>query len=465
MRESSPAIEECRISLRRNQVFLTIAHPISAERNTTLESLTDSSQTVPTGDPPQPRAESHMLARLSHPVLRAVFVGCLVGICIVASATAQSPGGDTAKTLEDDSQEAPAEATEAEIAEWIESLGSRDFAARERAAGNLASLGKSVIARLREVASGHQDPEIRLRASEIVKQLTRGDMRSRIEAFLAGKDVSFDGWTLTQAIMGDSNGVRELFVAMLTSYPDLMTAMEGTPRDRALALEKTVGSIEQKMFVKRQAPEAADAIALLLPAIDPNVPLEGAYENILMAVLQKSAVSDIHRNAQLSAPFHVLLGRWMSRSSVDNREEVLFYGLSWHVTQTRALAIRTLREVQQTETLTLAFQAIARFGSEDDSAEVARFLDDKRPAAERGFANGKRLRAEVGDIAMATIARLHDVRLTKIGFAKDSVDDRFAFLIDDLGFPVDDETLRKAARAKIDALIKVEIKGSPLEGL
>jgi hypothetical protein len=345
------------------------------------------------------------------------------------------------------------EALDEQIEGWIESLGSPDFAIRERAASELMSVGGTVLGRLQKVARDHDDPEVRIRAGEIVKQLTRGDLKVRIDAFLAGKDVSFEGWTITQANMGDSARMRELFVQLLKSHPELPASMEGTSRERAMALKKVVVAVEDKVFRQRQFPDAADVIALLLPTVDMNVPLEGGFEQILISVLQKPAATSLHGDPQLSGPFHLLLGRWIPRCSVKNGGEMLFYGLSWEIRQTYTLAVKMLGEVQQSETLVLAFQAIAQFGAESDAEAIVKFLGDKRPAAELGFANGKRLRTEVGDIAMATIARLYDVPLEKIGFPKESVDEKFAFRAEDLGFPVGDELARAMARKKILDLI------------
>ncbi len=262
--------------------------------------------------------------------------------------------------------------------------------------------------------------------------------------------------------MGDSPKVRELFVEMLKSHPELTASLEGTARDRAMALEKVVASVEHKMYVDLQHPTAADIIALLLPASDMNVPLDGTFEDALISVLQKRAASELHRDVQLSGPFKALLHRWIPRGSMKNREEILFYGLMWDIRSTRTLALQTLLEAEQAETLVLAFQAIARFGNEQDSRALAKFLDDKRVAAEVGSSDGQRLRTELGDVAMATIARLHDVPLSKIGFQKDSINEKFGFSPEDLGFPMDDETARKATRTKIDQLLAPPV---PAEGL
>lgn len=407
-----------------------------------------------------------------------VFVTCFLSVVAFVSANSQSPVDpptpktaprttskppDQLKATEDgkvrlpnfeSDDVTPPTVSEEDIARWIDSLSSKQFAVREDAATRLVASGNRVLSRLREVAASHTDPEVRLRAGKIVNRLTQGDLKAKIDDFLAGKEVQFEGWDYTESFLGDSTSVRELFVEVLKSHPQLTASLSGPPRDRAIALEKTVAAVEDKMYRQRQYPNAADAVALLLPAADENVPLKGGYEDILMSVLQKPAVSNLHRDDRLTGPFNVLLGRWLVRSSMKNREEVLFYGLSWDVTETHQLAIQTLTEAQQTETLVLAFQAIARFGNKADTPAVAKFLDDERPAAERGFADGRRVRTELRDVAMATIARLHKVPLKDVGFARDSMNERFGFLLDDLGFQVGEQDARAATRSEIDKLIE-----------
>jgi len=208
------------------------------------------------------------------------------------------------------------------------------------------------------------------------------------------------------------------------------------------------------MFIERRFPTVADAFALLLPSsIDPNVPINAAFEGVLLSVLQKDAATMIYRDAQLSGPFKSLLGRWMSRSTLASRDDVLLFGMSWDIKATLPLAIQTLGEANQTETLAFALQAIARFGNRDHVAFVRPLLDDTRPSSERGFARGELTRTQIGDVAMATIAVLCEMPLADAGFAGAERHPTYGFILADIGFPVEDETKRKATRGKIDKLL------------
>ncbi len=358
-----------------------------------------------------------------------------------ASAAEQTSGTD------------PKDVSDAEISEWIEALGSNDFALREQAATRLIEIGAPTLAKLQQLSSDARDPEVRLRAQQIVMQLTRSDLKLRIKAFLAGQDVQFEGWRNARPLFGDSIRARELFIAMLESHPELTASLDGVPRDRAMALKKVVNAVKQRIFVERQSPRPADVFALLLPAADPDVPLEGGFEDVLIQVLYKQVVKQLLDDAQLSRSFTRLLGLWYPRSTLENREDILFLGMNSGIRQICPLARQTLSECNEPEAIVLAFQAIARFGDQRDTAVVVTFFDDPRPVGDQSFAGGKTLRARVSDVAMATIARLYDVPLDKVGFVNDSFHEKFAFVISELGFPVDDDEARKSARKKIDQLL------------
>ena len=177
---------------------------------------------------------------------------------------------------------------------WIEELGADEFATRERAATSLLEIGDPIIVYLRSVANESADAEVRLRADEIVKQLTRGDMKSRIEDFLAGEDVSFDGWQVARSIMGDSDAVRELFVELMQNSPDACWRLwTETPRDRAVAMDAVMTQVQNRMLIERKFPNRANAFGLLLPTVDPNVPLNASFESMLLSVFaERSSQQD-----------------------------------------------------------------------------------------------------------------------------------------------------------------------------
>ncbi|MFK8110603.1 MAG: hypothetical protein AB8B91_00285 [Rubripirellula sp.] len=341
-----------------------------------------------------------------------------------------------------------------QVEAWIEELSSNHFATRERVANRLIEVGKPIVPRLRKLAKEADDPEVRVRANEIITRLTRGDIKTRMEDFIAGEDVGFEGWRTTRTVLGgDTVAIREVFVEIMQAHPELTASMDGHARDRAIAMDKAVTKIQDAMFIKRQFPTRADAFALLLPTVDVNVPMNAAFESLLLSVIQKDAATKIKRDAQLATPFKRLLGRWMVRSTLASRDEVLLMGMRWDVERTLPLAMQTLGEANQTEVLAIALQAIARYGTEQHVPRVSALINDTRPAAELGFADGKPVRAQICDVAMATIAMLYNVPLKEVGFSHAEPHPVYSFQVEQLGFPEDDNTARDATRERVRQLI------------
>ncbi len=349
---------------------------------------------------------------------------------------------------------AAAQPPEDEIRELFRQLGSAEFAVRERAADQLAQQGSSAVPQLRELMAGSNDPEVKLRAGQVIKQATDGDLAGQIEAFLAGQPIDFPGWRVSQAVLGDSIAVRELFVQLMKEHPDVLASLEQTVRDRAVALEKTVTGIQDKMYNQRKFPSQADTFALLIPTIDTSVPINDVFEQVALSLLRKEAATKIKDDARLVGPFKGLLTRWIARSRQQNRDEVLLITMQWDLEIGLPLAVRTLAEADQSETKVIALQTIARFGGREQVPSVVPLLDDKRPVLEQGFVGGKETQTLVGDVAMATIARLYNRELADFGFPKNADHRDFSFVIAEVGFPVDDDQARSAARKKIDALLE-----------
>lgn len=364
---------------------------------------------------------------------------------------AESDEDDVEQPQED--EERFTEEQQQQLQQWIEELGSNEFATRERAAGNLMTLGKAVIPELRQLLQDTSDPETRLRAEQIIKQLSEGDLQARIQEFLSGRDVAFTGWIVCQRFLGDSMPIRELFVEIMLAHPDLLESMEGTSRDRALALEKLLSKVQPRLNTIRDEPDRADVFAMLLVGLDPEVPLSILYEDLLLRLTQRRVTTDIRRNAHLSGPFLDLLNRWIVRSSITNREDVLLLGMDAELPSTLPLAILTLQEATQTETVATSLQAIAKFGDREDVEVVKPLLDDTRPIGVPAISDDPS-QSQVCDLAMITIAMLCDLPLKELGMPHIQLHEARGFMLSDYAYPSAPAESRKRARARIDQLLQ-----------
>ncbi|WP_145173000.1 hypothetical protein [Rubripirellula lacrimiformis] len=341
-----------------------------------------------------------------------------------------------------------------ELTRLTDDLASGEFARRERAVAALMSFGLGSVEPLRKIAADTSDAEVRLRINQVVRQLTHDDMHTRINDFLAGKDVGFQGWDIFRSMLGDNGAIREIFVELTNDHPDVLASLEGSTRERVVALEKSIVAVQQRIFVQREFPTRGDTFALVLPTLDPKVPITPNYESVLLSTLQKEAASQIRADAQLSPAFKALLGRWMIRSTPTSRIDVLLMGMSWGVEDTLTLGITTLADSDDPETLATAMQAIAKFGIREHVVYVEPLLEDTRAASDEGFADGQRVRAQVCDVAIATIAVLMDVKLSDVGMPGVQKHPTYGFIRGDISFPVDDPLPRQKALSKIRAQFK-----------
>ncbi|TWU34561.1 hypothetical protein Q31b_55150 [Novipirellula aureliae] len=349
-----------------------------------------------------------------------------------------------------------------QVAIWINQLGADEFAQREYAAGQLIELGVSVLPPLQDAAERTTDPEVRLRSRQLILQLTSGDLQQRTDSFLAGDEVPFEGWGVMQSVMGDSYGVRKLFVELLMSHADVVKSLDGSARDRAIAMQSAVGRIRVRKYEKMQMPTRSDILAMLLPGQDSNVPISEADESLMLSMLRQATGNELHRDLQLGGPVDALVGNWINRSSLANRDETIFFALSWDLESVVPLAIRTLDEATTADQISMAMQAIAQHGTRQDGKHVAKFLDDTRIVAARRSATGEKLETQLGDVAMATIAMANGMKLSEVGFAKAEQHPLQAFILEEIGFPSDDPSKRQATRKRIDAILEGNANSLPI---
>jgi len=330
-----------------------------------------------------------------------------------------------------------------EMRRWMEQLGSTEFAAREQATVALRRIGQPALRSLRETASNHADIEVRTRASDIADGIVQGEAAGRIDAFLAGQDVSMDGWNVATKILGDGVRIRELYVDLVMRHEDVARSLNGSSADRQTALRSAIVRIQRGMFVDQRLPTESDAIALLLLMNDRSIKTNRLDEGALFSVLQKEASSLLFKDAQLSEPFRQLLVGWMTRDDVNNRQEVLWYCMSWDLKDALPMVIKTLQKNNDPVTLGMACQAVVGFGSDNDFQYLRPLLNDERPISEQQysaerFAGGMMVQTQVRDAAMAAIVLMKGRKLSEFRMSDDARHPKYGFIIDEIGFPVED---------------------------
>ena len=362
---------------------------------------------------------------------------------------------------------APQEVTSEKASELIESLAAPKFAERERAMGEILSIGSAMAPYLKEVIKSTDDPELVLRARTTLSQMTLDDFESRVEIFLSGSADSsekasqwFEGWAEFEAAIGDSNAIRELFVEVMKAHPDSPKSLTTNTADRMMVAERVASSVQLGMLERRQSPTLADGVAILLPLIDPDVRLGGANEMTLLSIFNRQ-YGELQRDPQMWQPVTRLLEMWILRSRIENRMDVLWYSMQWELPAAGQLGMQTLEETTDVETLQTAFQAISRFRGREDAPKLVRWLSDERPAMTRMpvVLDQKPVIVKVADMALATIAILHNVPLKELGMQSGELHPKVGFLVDNAGYTADQADVRAKAIEK--AISWCEGKSSP----
>lgn len=379
----------------------------------------------------------------------------LVGLMVIGSAVyADDPVNQTDPATVDESSVKKVSPERA--SELIESLAAPTFAERERAMGEILSIGSAMAPYLKTAIESKDDPELTLRAKITLSQMTLDDFESRVEIFLSGSADSsekarqwFEGWAEFEAVIGDSNAIRELFVEVMKAHPDSPKSLTTNTADRMTVAERVASSVQLNMLERRMPPTLADGAAILIPMIDPDVRLGGANELTLLSIFNRQ-YGELQRDPQKWQPVTRLLELWILRSRIENRIDVLWYSMQWELPASGQLGLQTLEETTDVETLQTAFQAISRFRGREDAPKLVRWLSDERPAMTRMpvVLDQKPVNVKVGDMALATIAILYNVPLKDLGMRSGELHPKVGFLVDNAGYTADQAQERTEAIAK-----------------
>ena len=338
----------------------------------------------------------------------------------------------------------------------IDTLGAKQFSERERAATILLGFGKRAIPEMQRYINQSTDAETRLRIEQVVKQLADGDLQARIKAFLAGQEVTFKGWPVVQRFLGNSITIRELFVEIMQQHPDVGESMEGTTRERAIALENTLAAIQPKLNTIRDEPGRADLFSLLLVALDPEVPLPALHEQIILRLCQRRLVTEIRKDASLAGPFSALMNRWILRVGSTNREEVLLTGMELGLSSTLILAVATLEDTMSPDSTATAFQAITRFGGRQHIPLLEPFFDQTDPVGAPALSDDPGL-PQIGDLAVVAVAIILKRSLEELGMQKVELHPNRGFLLPSQLFEANAEEMRKTSRIKVREWMTQEV--------
>lgn len=180
------------------------------------------------------------------------------GVAVAAAPTRPSPDPATLAVAPDQV---------AKARELVRQLGSAAYRDRDRAARELAGMGRAALAALAD-GRGDPDPEVRMRVVALLPRAEADELRARIDTFLADRDARYHhdlpGYARFRAVAGDDHDARDLYAQILKSRAnyDLLLALRGVPADRVAPLAACAGAVAA---AGPESPSATD-LALTLAA-------------------------------------------------------------------------------------------------------------------------------------------------------------------------------------------------------
>ncbi len=171
----------------------------------------------------------------------------ICGLAVLAVAPAAFAAAPTPPSPDPASLAVPPEQV-ARARELVRQLGSDAYRTRDRAARELAQMGRSALPAL---AAGRDDPdpEVRMRVVALLPHAEADELRARIDTFLADADGKYahdlPGYNLFRAVAGDDPVARGLFAEVLKNRAnyDLLLALRGVPAGKARPLAAAAGAV------------------------------------------------------------------------------------------------------------------------------------------------------------------------------------------------------------------------------
>lgn len=334
-------------------------------------------------------------------------------------------------------------ATKPSAAALVEALGAGEYSVREAAAAELLAAGPSAQAALK-AGFDHPDLEIRLRSREILERLERDDREKKLTAFLAdpnsvAKD-ELPGWSKLEEAVGAGRAARESYVAIYRERPEVLKAIAEGPTAAESELLRLYQNLQGVM--QSRSPEMDDLVAALL--LDECAAPEASFERV---VLLHNLLSNIQLQQTVSAepdtsPAMRLLKRWVTRDPGPAMRPFKLRTAMLYQFGPEALNLgrKTLAAgdgQQSSDPTATAMLAIARYGTPADSEALSKYLDEDEVCNTWFRGNGKSIKIEIRDVAMAVALHLNGQDPKAFGFDLVQRDEASVFAIFTLGFEND----------------------------
>jgi hypothetical protein len=333
-----------------------------------------------------------------------------------------------------------------QIAQLVDQLGSPRFIERQLATETLSSMGLSIEDPIKQ-ATVHRDPEVRIRARQILRVIRHSDRQRLINAFIAGAEVEDDselpGWAAFQQIAGGDDNARGLYVQLLEEEWEFLDAVyQSEPAVAGDLVTARVMALD--LAARRKQPVTVANIAALLLVVTRD-DVEPANQTNLMSLCYRSSDFDAAiRSGPSRDALRALLGRVIAGNAGNAADPYLtqrfHFSLYYDLKEGLDPARQVLREglgiphVRQ-----YALLVLGKLGEPKDEALIARLLDDPDLITSQNRGNRQRITTQVRDVALAVLIHRQGGNFEDYGMSDVKTQSTTLLVLTTVGFPSDKE--------------------------
>lgn len=322
-----------------------------------------------------------------------------------------------------------------EIVRLVQQLSDPDFKRRAQAERTLRTIQHPD--KLRE-ALAKADLETRVRLERIITLVEQRFRADRLARFLSRTENSeLPGWDRFSDIVGDSDAMRAYYVQLWQTEPLLMRSIELPASEFSKALDQRVGEVQGTR--PPESPRLEYTFAALFFASGDTRLTQSEVKTDLLAKGIGSRAPFLKLLGTPTEPttLRKLVARWISHSNGTPLQRLsLAFQLEFPEGIEPARALVAERELAP-QIRAYSLLALARFGSREDEAAVATFLDDAG-LVHRDEYQGQTWTVQTRDIALAVLWHFAGEDPRKHGFQRLITNPRHVFVTNSLSFPTDE---------------------------
>lgn len=328
---------------------------------------------------------------------RRVWLAWSLGICLF---------GTTASAAESNPR------AEQRVASIIDRLSGPSFQDRLNAEDEALQNGDTVLPALQQVQDS-QDPELRLRARQLIQRIEQDGLQQSLRAFLAPNSTSeLPGWSLVGEIVGDTPENRKYYADLLQAEPQLTQALRRQDR-LAGELARRQQEFGNAMFgglSSPQSPMRSAALMILLLHPDLNAPdqVRGEASRLVLYGIATGGSTVGDRFVESLAVQWVVMPR---PGTAHQRFE-----LGWRLNRPEVVvpALELIRQRPIPNQASGYFAMLARYGGPEEIDALESLLDDvsEQWSHER---DDTKMQTQVRDLALAALIELTQQKAEEYG--------------------------------------------------